>query len=321
MTILLQLILLAAGFALLLRGADALVVGASSLARRLGVSNIVIGLTVVAFGTSMPELIVNVFASLRNAHAVVLGNIVGSNFANIALILGIAAIIVPLAVQSATVWKEIPLAVLSIVLVVVMGNDVMLDGVASNVIGRADGLVLLSFFVVFLYYVFGLVKDGNGLFEQKPELVSGRRTAILVILGLVALGIGGKLVVDAATALAKAVGIPSRVIALTVVAVGTSLPELATSVVAALRKNADIAVGNIIGSNIFNVFLVLGVSAVISPIPVARIVMTDVAATVAISALLFAFMFIGRKHVLDRWQGAFLVSLYLMYTASLFFIR
>lgn len=321
MSILLQIAIIVVGFALLLRGADALVAGASSLARRLGVSNIVIGLTVVAFGTSMPELVVNVFASLRNAHAVVLGNIVGSNFANIALILGIAAVIAPLAVQKATVWKEIPLAVLSIVLVIVMGNDVALDGTAANVIGRADGIMLLAFFIVFLYYVFGLVRDGNGLFEPKPELISGRRTALLVVGGLIALAVGGKLVVDAATTLAKAAGIPTRIIALTVVAVGTSLPELATSIVAALRRNADIAVGNIIGSNIFNVFLVLGLSAVISPIPVARVVMTDVAATVAISALLFAFMFIGRRHLLDRWQGAFLVSLYVMYTASLFFIR
>lgn len=321
MTILLNILILAVGFVLLLKGADALVAGASSLARRLGVSNLVIGLTIVAFGTSMPELIVNVIASLRGAHDVVLGNIVGSNFANIALILGLAAAITPLAVQRTTVWREIPLAVLSIVLVVVMGSDVALDGMPADILGRADGLILLAFFVLFLYYVFGLLKNGDGLFEQRPELLSGRRTSLMIVGGLAALALGGRLVVDAATYLAGAAGIPERVIALTVVAVGTSLPELATSLVAALRKNADIAVGNIIGSNIFNVFFVLGISAVISPVPVARIIMVDIAATVAISALLFVFMFVGRRHVLERWQGAFLAALYAMYTVSLFLIR
>ncbi len=319
--------LLAAGFVLLIKGADALVSGSSSLARRYGISNLLIGLTVVAFGTSMPELTVEVFAAFRGSPGIVLGNNLGSNIANIGLVLGLAAVFAPLTVQRTTVWKEIPLALLASALAYIMANDSLLDGRMADFIGRGDGLVLLSFFVIFLYYVVAQAMNGHHVFRHEHDgkmptdvvetALSTRRSLLTMGLGLLALVLGGNVAVDGAMRAALALGISNRVIGLTIVAIGTSLPELATSIVAVYRKNADIAVGNIVGSNIFNVFFILGTCAVIRQLPASPAVVLDMIVAMAMTGLLFAFMFVGRRHVLERWQGILLVASYAAYVGYL----
>lgn len=315
---LLTCILFFVGFAALIKGADLLVDGASSLAKRLGVSALVIGLTIVAFGTSTPELIVNIFASIEGNSEIAVGNILGSNIANILLILGISAVIYPLSVKRGTVWKEIPFAFLAVIVLALMANDAFIDNGSFSGLTRIDGFVLLSFFIIFLYYVFGVSKvQPADAVETKPHLHSLLRSCLMVGGGLVGLVVGGKWIVDGAVAIASSFGVSEALIGLTVVAVGTSLPELATSAVAAYKKDVDIAVGNIVGSNIFNIFWILGVSAAIRPLPFSQTLMSDVFMTIIATFLLFAFMFIGRRHILERWQGICFVVFYVGYLAYL----
>ena len=302
------------GFILLIKGADFLVSGASSLAARMGVSVLVIGLTIVAFGTSAPELIVNLLASLNGQTDIAIGNVLGSNIANILLILGMAAVVYPLAVGKGTVWKEIPLAFLAVLAVGLMANDVLFDGASTSAITRIDGLLLILFFTIFLYYTFGIAKVSTGNTEDtSPTILSYQRSLGLVVLGLIGLVVGGKWIVDGATAIATLLGVSEAIIGLTVVAVGTSLPELATSVVAAYRRNVDIAVGNVVGSNIFNIFWILGVSASISPLPFSQSLQDDMYVTIGVTGLLFLIMFIGKRHVMERWQGGIFLGLYVLY--------
>lgn len=312
-------VLFVIGFVLLIKGADWLVSGASSVAQRLGVSALVIGLTIVAFGTSAPELVVNLVASLQGSTGIAIGNIVGSNIANILLILGVAACIYPLAVQRGTVWKEIPFALLAVVLVCLMANDVWFDAAPVSILSRADGLVLLSFFIIFLYYVFGLAKQSANTDEadESIEQLSWLKSTGMIVGGLTGLVIGGKWIVDGAVSFASNLGVSEALIGLTIVAVGTSLPELATSAVAAYRKNVDIAVGNIVGSNIFNIFWILGLSATINPLPFASALNLDLLVAVGATLLLFLVLFVGQKHTIERWQGVLMVALYVSYLAYL----
>ena len=305
------------GFVALIKGADFLVDGASSLAARFGVSALVIGLTIVAFGTSAPELMVNLLASYNGNTDIAIGNILGSNIANILLILGVSAIIYPLAVGKGTVWKEIPFALLAVIAVGFMANDVLLDGATNSAITRIDGLLLLSFFIIFLYYIFGIAKQSGGSDTEEPVQYSYGKSFLFVFLGLIGLGIGGKWIVDGAVTFATSLGVSEALIGLTIVAIGTSLPELATSAVAAYRKNVDIAVGNIVGSNIFNVFWILGVSAVIAPLPFAPALQTDMLMTLFATILLFLALFVGKRHMIERWQGAAFVLLYVVYIVYL----
>lgn len=304
------------GVALLVAGANWLVDGASALAKRLGVSALVIGLTIVAFGTSAPELVVNVVASVQGNSDIAVGNVLGSNIANILLILGLSAVIFPLAVTKGTVWKEIPLSLLAAALVALLMQDAAVDGAAASALTRIDALVLIAFFVIFLYYTFGIskVEGGAGADVHAHGLP---RTALMVAGGLAALVGGGKLVVDAAVGMAGALGVSQAVIGLTIVAVGTSLPELVTSAVAAYKKNPDIAVGNVVGSNIFNIFWILGISGLIAPLPAGPTLVRDAAVTIGATLLLFAVMFIGRRHTLQRWQGALFLVLYATYVVVL----
>jgi cation:H+ antiporter len=307
-------ILLPIGFILLLKGADLLVSGASSVAKRLGISTLVIGLTIVAFGTSAPELIVNIFASIKGNTDIAIGNVLGSNIANILLILGISALIFPLTVKRGTVWKEIPFSLLAVLVVAFMANDVLFDGAGFSGLTRIDGFVLIAFFIIFLYYTFGISRvQATDAVTTPVAQYSLPRAFLMIGLGLAGLIIGGKLIVDAAVALATGLGVSEAIIGLTIVAVGTSLPELATSAVAAYRKDVDIAVGNVVGSNIFNIFWILGVSAIINPLPFSSLLMRDVLVTIFVTALLFVFMFIGKKHMLERWQGAGFIALYAAY--------
>jgi cation:H+ antiporter len=304
------------GFIFLIKGAGLLVDGASSLAKKLRVSNLVIGLTIVAFGTSAPELFVNLFAAFKGTTDIAIGNIIGSNSANILLILGISALIFPLKVNKSTVWKEIPMSLLAVVLVLIMANDKLVDGLAFNSLTRSDGLALIAFFIIFLYYTFGIAKLENG--EQGSETVklySTWKSVGLIVLGLVGLVLGGQWIVSGAVAIANYFGMSDVLIGLTIVAVGTSLPELATSAVAAYKKNSDIAVGNIVGSNIFNIFWILGLSAVIKPLPFKPEMNLDLLVVVGASMLLFVWMFLGKKHTLEKWQGAVFILLYIAYIA------
>lgn len=309
---LINTIIVIIGFVLLVKGADMLVAGASSLAKKLGISTLLVGLTVVAFGTSMPELVVNVFAALKGTTGIAIGNVIGSNIANIALVLGVSAVLFPLRVHNSTTWKEIPYALLAVILVFIMASDVLLDRTAGNVIGRGDGLVLVSFSIIFLYYIFGMARSGKADLGDVPKM-STRKMTVFIVIGILMLVAGGKVVIEGAVGLATALGMSSRVIGLTVVALGTSLPELVTSVVAALKKMPDLSVGNIVGSNILNVFMVLGISASITPLPITSGALFDTVFNIIVTMLLFLFMFVGRKHMLERWQGLGLVALYCLF--------
>ena len=301
------------GFVFLIKGADFLVNGASSVARRLKISDLVIGLTIVAFGTSAPELFVNLFAAFRGTTDIAMGNIIGSNIANVMLILGIAAIIYPLKVTKGTTWKEIPLSLLAVALLIIMANDTLIDGFRFNQLAASEGLVLMAFFIIFLYYTFGIAK-AQGIDTLPPaKQYSTLKSVGFIVLGLIGLAIGGQFIVNGAVTIALSLGLSETLIGLTIVAIGTSLPELATSAVAAYKKNADIAVGNIVGSNIFNIFWILGLTATINPLPIAKSLNFDLGIAALASLLLFAWMFVGRKHELERWQGALLVGIYIAY--------
>jgi len=285
------------------------------MATMLGVSEKVIGLTVVAFGTSAPELVVNIFASLQGHEAIVFGNIIGSNNFNLFVILGIAGLIAPLAVQSSTVWKEIPLSLIAALLLFFLANDFFMSD--TRTLSRIDGLVLLSMFGMFLFYVYSQLKSDPA--EKVSEHHSPAHVKIwgLIILGLGGLILGGRLVVTSAIEMATMLGVSEKVIGLTIIAAGTSLPELATSVVAAVKKNNDIAVGNIIGSNIFNIFLILGVSSLIRPLSFDVAFNTDIYLLGGGTILLFAVMFTGKRKRLDRWEAALLLGIYIVYTVKL----
>jgi len=319
---LLSIILLIIGLVILILGAEGLVRGASSLAAKLRVSALVIGLTVVSFGTSAPELTVNIFAAYTGSADLAIGNIVGSNIVNILLILGITALITPLVVKRATIWKEIPLALLGVVLLFVMGNDALFDGLEVNALTRTDGIALIALMVIFMYYIFGMAKSDREKTTEKDESIKQYSMPVSIFMtlaGLAGLVVGGRLLVDGAITLAQMAGLSEALIGLTVVAIGTSLPELATSVVAALRRQADIAIGNIVGSNIFNIFFVLGVTSTILPLPFTSTINVDVLVAIAATTLLFLFMFVGGKHRLMRWEGGVFLACYVAYMGFLIY--
>ena len=293
----LQILFLLAGFVILIKGADWLVSGASSLARKYGIPDLVIGLTIVAFGTSAPELVVSVFAAVQNYQDIVFANVIGSNFFNLFAILGIAGLITPLAV------------------IFLLGNE-FLSG-SLKLISRVDALILLIFFCLFLLYIYRQMKADVSDAVVPDRQLPGIKIGLFIILGLGGLILGGRIVVNNAIELAEAFGVSEKIIGLTIVAAGTSLPELATSVVAAYRKNNDIAVGNIIGSNIFNIFLILGVSTLIRPIKYNISFNTDICLVAAGTIFLFMAMFLGGKRKLDRWEAGLLLIAYIAYTVFL----
>lgn len=315
----LAIILLIVGLAILVFGADYLVKGAASLSRRMKIPTIVVGLTVVAFGTSAPELIVNIMSALNGTADIALGNIIGSNITNILLILGLAALFVNLSVQKGTAWKEVPFAFLGVLVILFLSQDILFSGATENVLTRSEGLVILGFFAIFMYYIFEIAtrKDRQDSFIEKNEIemFSMKLSIIYTLLGLVGLFLGGKLLVDNAVLLAQMAGMSEFLIGLTIVAIGTSLPELATTIIAARKGQADLAVGNIVGSNIFNIFWILGLTSIITPIPVSSQALFDLIACGFATLLLFAFMFIGKKHQLEKSQGIIFILLYIVYMA------
>lgn len=306
-------IVLVLGFILLVKSADFLVSGASALAKRFGVSDLVVGLTVVAFGTSMPELFVNVFASTGGNAQIAIGNVIGSNIFNILVILGVSSVIYPLSVSKGTVWKEIPFSLLAVLVLGAVCNDMLFDKTLLSAVGRVDGFVLLAFFIIFMYYTAAIAKEEEDLLIEAGKGGKIVASVLMVIGGIAGLGFGGKLVVDAAVSIASGLGVSQSLIGLTVVAAGTSLPELATSAVAAYKKNSDIAVGNIVGSNIFNIFFILGVSSLIRPLPIVSGINFDIIVLICASLILFFSMFTGKRRVIDRWEGVLFIIFYLLY--------
>lgn len=311
----LSLVYIVGGLALLIKSADWLVDGASSVARRLGIPAIVVGLTIVAFGTSAPELVVNLIASARGNVDIAIGNIVGSNIANIFLILGVAAAIFPLKATAPTVYKEIPFVLLSALVLGVLASDALIDGSPSSLLGRADGIILLSFFIIFLFYTYGRSQVDYYDDGHVVKVYGGWQSCVRIVGGIVGLTLGGKLAIDGSVAVAEIFGLSEALIGLTIIVVGTSLPELATSAVAAFKKNADIAIGNVVGSNIFNTFWILGVSALVRPLPFSLSLQIDVMIAIFASVFLFAVMFIGKKYIVQQYQGFIFVTFYFAYLA------
>lgn len=311
------ILLLFTGFVPLIIGANILVDNASSLAKRLNIPAMVIGLTIVGFGTSAPELVVNLFASFEKNSDIALGNIVGSNIFNILGILGISAIFYPLAIKKNTTWIEIPLCLLSAIVIILLANDKLIDKTNYSVISRIDGFILLLFFLIFITYNIILLKSEHFndeiLVKDKPVY----KSVFLIITGLILLIAGGRIIVVSAVEVASAIGLSQRVIALTIISIGTSLPELATSFIAARKKNIDLAVGNIVGSNIFNVFFILGISAVIHPVSLQPFSNFDMLLNIFASVLLFMFIFTGRGRMIGKREGVFFLLVYIIYIGFL----
>nr|WP_285851999.1 calcium/sodium antiporter [Sporosarcina luteola] len=311
-------ILLIVGFALLIKGADLFVDGSSNIAKLLRVPSILIGLTIVAFGTSSPEATVSIIAALEGSADVSLGNVVGSNIFNITLVVGVAAFLYPLRVESETIRKEIPFTLLASAALLILMCDIFLQGSNSNLLTRSDGFIFLLFLSIFMYYIIelGLKSRKDTAGEPVPENIKWGKNIVITILGLAAIMFGGDLVVDNGTEIAYSLGMSEALVGLTIIAIGTSLPELVTSISAALKKESEIALGNIVGSNIFNILFVLGVSATISPLAVNDKMFVDVILMIVLTMVLLVFSRTSFK--IGKREGSVLVIAYIIYMAYIF---
>ncbi len=309
--------LLVIGLLVLVVGGEYLVRGASSIAKVYGVPPLAIGLTIVAFGTSAPELVVNMVAAIEGNTDVALGNIVGSNTVNILIILGLSALITPLAVKKSTLLKEIPFALLAVLVLLMFACDSFFTPGTKNQLTGGEGLALIGFFSIFMYYIIELARKGD--YEEGGDVTPyGRVTSFAYIVGgLTALFFGGKIFVEQAVTIAQAFGVSEMLIGLTIVAIGTSLPELITSLIAARKGESDLAVGNIVGSNIFNIFWILGLTAIITPVPISDGAFFDIGVCIIATLALFFAMFVGKKHSLSRGKGILFIVGYVVYVCAL----
>lgn len=325
-----NILYLIGGLLLILLGANGLTDGAASVAKRFRIPSIVIGLTIVAFGTSAPELTVSVSSALKGSADIAIGNVVGSNIFNTLMIVGCTALFAPIVITRNTLRKEIPLCILASIVLLVCANDVFLDKAAENILNRVDGLLLLCFFVIFMGYTFAIASHGSSSATATPapeqpaeeneiKVLSWWKSALYIIGGLAALIFGGQLFVNGATGIARNLGVSESIIGLTLVAGGTSLPELATSIVAALKKNPEIAIGNVIGSNLFNIFFVLGCSATITPLHLNGITNFDLLTLVGSCILLWLFGLFFAKRTITRIEGSIMVLCYVAYTVVLIY--
>ncbi|MDF9829138.1 calcium/sodium antiporter [Parabacteroides sp. PF5-6] len=313
-----DILFLIGGLVLILIGANALTDGASAVAKRFRISSLVIGLTIVAFGTSAPELTVSLVSALKGSADIAIGNVVGSNIFNTLMIVGCTAAIVPIAITRGTLKHEIPLCLLAALVLSVCASDVLLGSGPADVISRSEGLLLLGFFLIFMAYTFSIAKSGTANDDDTAiKEMPAWRSAFYIAGGLAALVYGGQIFVDGASGIARSLGVTESVIGLTLVAGGTSLPELATSVVAALKKNPEMAIGNVIGSNLFNIFFVLGCSATITPLTIQGLTPVDFSVLILSAVLLYVFGLFFRKRTITRWEGLALVACYVGYTAYL----
>ena len=328
---LIDILILIGGTILILGGANFLTDGASSLAKSWGITDLVIGLTVVAFGTSAPELVISVMSSIKGNAGIAIGNIVGSNIFNILVIVGCVALVSPIKVKRSYMSNEIPLVILSALVLFICANGVILDGDSMNQISRVDGLLMLLFFAIFMRYTLSIATEKQ-VTAPTPEAASEAvgvekadevktlplwRSLLYVVGGLAALMYGGNLFVDGASGIARGLNVSETVIGLTIVAAGTSLPDLAASVAAALKNKPGLAVGNIIGSNIFNIFFVLGVASTVSPLPLGGITNLDFLVLIAACLLFWLFGWFFKKRTITRVEGAVLVACFIAYTVYL----
>lgn len=307
-------VLLFMGFALLIKGADYFVEGASKIARSLQVSPLLIGLTIVAFGTSSPEATVSIVAALEKNAGVAIGNVVGSNIFNITFVVGLTALLNPLKVENETIRKEIPFTLLASTALLILISDITLQSVSGNFITRGDGLIFLLFFAIFLYYIFEVARKDRALLKQENstnEGISRRKNVLITLFGLAAIIFGGDLVVNNATEIAFSFGMSETLVGLTIVAIGTSLPELITSITAAIKKESQIALGNIVGSNIFNILFVLGTASTISPLAVDSIIFIDVLLMIYLTVILLVFSITNFR--IGKREGIILVIAYILY--------
>ena len=316
-----SLLLFLVGLFLVGKGADFLVAGAAALAKRLKISDLVIGLTIVSFGTSAPELSVNLFAAAGGNTAIAAGNVIGSNIFNILVILGTCALIRPLTVQSTTIFKELPFSLLAALAMGFAASDMLFDHASAAVISRTESALLLLFFAIFMYYAFNMARSGEEMVEDATPVYSLPMSLLRMVGGLTLLLLGGKWMVDSAVTIAAFLGMSEAVIGLTVVAMGTSIPELATSVAAIRRKNSEIAIGNVVGSNIFNIFFILGVTGVIHPLPIAAESQIDLLVLIAITLVLFILIYNHHQRQLVRIHGILFLSLYAVYLGYLLLFR
>jgi cation:H+ antiporter len=314
--ILIDIALVIIGFLLLIKGSDYMVDGASSIARRLRVSQVIIGLTIVAMGTSAPELVVSLFSSLTGSAQVAVGNIMGSTIANVLLIGGVAAMVHPLTMKENTVWRELPYSLLAVLAMGLLANDQLFDGVGESMLTRSDGLVLLLFFLVFLNYLFVTAHNDrkrNTIHVDEIEAMSYMKSFLLVVVGITGLILGGQITIQGAVGIAELFGLSQNLIGLTIIAVGTSLPELVASIVASRKGNTDIAIGNIVGSNIFNILWTLGLTSLITPIAFTPDNSLDISFAMMAILLMFTLLWNGERHKIDRWQGSILLFVYISY--------
>jgi len=318
-----NILLLIGGLLLILLGASGLTDGAASIAKRFKIPSIVIGLTIVAFGTSAPELTVSISSALKGSADIAIGNVVGSNIFNTLMIVGCTALFAPIVITRNTLRKEIPLCILSSIVLLICANDVFFDKSEDNVLSITDGLIMLCFFIIFLGYTFAIVSNNRTESTNEEEEIKQMpifKSTLYIIGGLGALIFGGQWFVEGASGIARGLGVSESIIGLTLVAGGTSLPELATSIVAALKKNPEIAIGNVIGSNLFNIFLVLGCSATITPLHLSGITNFDLLTLVASGILLWLFGLFFAKRTITRIEGSILILCYIAYTAALIYM-
>lgn len=316
----LEILLLFVGFIILIKGADFMVNGASSLAKKFNISNIAIGLTVVAFGTSAPELVVSLLSAVNGKSDASFGNVIGSNNFNLLLILGVAGLIYPLVVLRNTVRYEVPMSLGAALLLFLLVNDGLFSEAAQPMLSRMDAIVLLVFFGLFMFYISRTMQNSAEITgDDKIKIYTMPISVALIVLGLLMLVGGGTLAVNNAVAIATYYGLSEKLIGLTILAAGTSLPELATSAVAAYRKNTDIAIGNVIGSNIFNFLFILGITGLINPIQYNTALNFDLQVVGIATIVLMIFMFTINQRKLDRWEAFILLTGYITYMVYLIF--
>lgn len=307
------------GLLLIVKGADWLTDGASSIARKFNISTLVIGLTIVAFGTSAPELVVSSMASISGETDIAIGNVVGSNIFNVLAIMGITALIAPVPVKGNNIKYEVPLAILASVAVFVMASDALFNGGGANVITRGEGIILLCFFLIFLAYTFAIARNGvDAEGQSEVKQMPMWKSILLFLVGLGCLVFGGDTMVDGASGIAGFLGVSQSIIALTIVSAGTSFPELVTSIVAARKGDTDMAMGNVVGSNIFNIFFILGVAATISPLGGGSITLVDYGVLLFSAVVLWTACKFGKTyHKITRTEGAMLVLCCIAYYSYL----
>ncbi len=306
-----EYVLLILGFVLLIKGADFFVDGSSSIARHLKVPPILIGLTIVSFGTSAPEAAVSINAAIHGSNEIALGNVIGSNIFNLLVVIGVTAIITPLAVKKQTIIKEFPFVVLATAVLVVVTADSFFDGAAVNVISRADGIILLLLLCIFIYYLVEMAIMTKEDYTDHDKNETMTKSIIKGVIGIAGILLGSEWVVSSSSTIAISFGMSESLVGLTIVAIGTSLPELVTSVVAAIKKEHDIAVGNVVGSNLFNIFFVLGVSTVINPIETDPVINSDLLFLLVITVVTYLFCVTRKK--IQRLEAFFLVAMYVAY--------